>query len=78
MLNPSLRPLPDGGTADKFATEVLQALSRQSKTLPCRFFYDALDPEPNSTNTPPIGHAGRHLLCVCLLDRGFGAGWIDA
>ena len=43
MLNPSRRPLPDGGTAevDEFASEVLQGLSRPGKTLPCRFFYDA-------------------------------------
>ena len=43
MLNPNLRPLPEGNTseADEFATEVLQGLSRPSKSLPCRFFYDA-------------------------------------
>src|SRR5689334_3134438 len=41
MLNPSLRPLTEGNASDKFATEVLQGLSRPSKTLPCRFFYDA-------------------------------------
>jgi len=43
MLSPNLRPLPDGNTAesDEFATAVLQGLSRPSKTLPCRFFYDA-------------------------------------
>ena len=43
MLNPNLRPLPEANTfeADEFATEVLQGLSRPSKSLPCRFFYDA-------------------------------------
>jgi dimethylhistidine N-methyltransferase len=43
LLNPSLRPLLEANTsaADQFATEVLQGLSRPSKTLPCRFFYDA-------------------------------------
>jgi dimethylhistidine N-methyltransferase len=43
MLNPSLRPLSEGNTdeAHEFATEVLQGLSRPSKTLPCRFLYDA-------------------------------------
>jgi dimethylhistidine N-methyltransferase len=41
MLNPSLRPLSDSYVSDNFATEVLQGLSRPSKMLPCRFFYDA-------------------------------------
>src|SRR5262245_55252558 len=40
MLNPSLRPLTAGDASDEFAAEVLQGLSRPSKTLPCRFFYD--------------------------------------
>jgi dimethylhistidine N-methyltransferase len=45
MLNPSLRPLPDGSTdtdeVGGFAAEVLRGLSGPRKTLPCRFFYDA-------------------------------------
>jgi L-histidine Nalpha-methyltransferase len=32
--------LTEGNASDKFATEVLQGLSRPSKTWPCRFFYD--------------------------------------
>jgi dimethylhistidine N-methyltransferase len=43
LLNPSLRPLPDDAApaVDEFAAEVLGGLSRPSKTLPCRLFYDA-------------------------------------
>ena len=53
MLNSSLLPLPEGSApeVDEFATEVLQGLSRPSKTLPCRFFYDVRGSELFETIT---------------------------
>lgn len=43
MLNPKARQRPEThpAAADEFASAVLDGLSRQHKTLPCRFFYDA-------------------------------------
>jgi dimethylhistidine N-methyltransferase len=42
MLNIQLRQVPERNRRqdDEFSAEVLQGLSRPSKTLPCRFFYD--------------------------------------
>jgi uncharacterized SAM-dependent methyltransferase len=40
MLNPSLRPATNA-EVDTFAAEVLRGLTRPTKTLPCRYFYDA-------------------------------------
>lgn len=43
MLNPNAyrRPETHPAAADEFASAVLDGLSMQHKTLPCRFFYDA-------------------------------------
>jgi len=41
MLNASLRPATANADADTFAAEVLQGLTRPTKTLPCRYLYDA-------------------------------------
>ena len=40
MLNPNLRPASANIEADTFAAEVLQRLSRPTKTLPWRYLYD--------------------------------------
>ena len=47
MLHPSAKrpPSPVGAEEDDFAAAVLDGLSRPRKTLPCRFFYDAVGSE---------------------------------